>query len=1118
MECATRQVCYLTFGIIVSSLLVGLSPVSAEEPTLARLSFWVPPERMEEFVGAYEERVAPLLKKHGFLTSSMHGRTTVDSVFSRLFAFETPAGVAAKRKILQYDSEWRHLLQDMGRVFRSEDEDGLIPWHFGVYECSAGTGRPVSAGGGRRQGEWLSFDVQDGLPESTVNSILLDRDGLLWFGTHGGVSRYDGEHFTSFTTADGLASNRLLSLLQDRQGYIWFGTTEGVSRYDGEHFTTFTTADGLAGWQVNTMTEDRDGHLWFGTKGTNGEGTGVGRYDGERFTTLTMAEGLVSNRVRTMTEDRDGHLWFGTDQGISRYDGESFITLTTAEGLADNQVYSILQDRGGQLWFGTNSGMSRYDGKSFENFYVKPFNRILSMVEDEDGHLWFGSFFSGVYRYDGKEFTHFTTADGLPHKQVYAVAKDREDHLWVGTLGGGVSRYDGAQFATFTAQNGLPGSYVFSFLRDSKGDLWFGTAAGLARYDGRTFTQFIGEDSLGFNQANFALEDREGNLWFSTRWFTSGVRRFDGENFTAFTEENGLASNAVSEIVEDSQGNMWFATRKGVNRFDGEEFAHFTTADGLVSNVVVAILEDREGNLWFGTTEGISRYDGREFTSFTRREDMGIDEVNSIAEDQKGHLWFGGQGGVCRYDGKEFTTFTVEDGLKPGNILSVTEDLKGHLWFGIYGGGITRYDGLVFQHLSRRDGLVNDAVQSVFHDANGDVWIGADGGATRFRPSTKPPSVRLKEVVANRSYGSIQDLTLPSSQALVIFAFQGRSFSTPSERMAYVYRLQGYEDEWQPTRQKEVRYTDLPNGDYVFQVQAVDRDLNYSEPVAVRLTVHPPYRQLALIGILCLSLVGLVVVSGYALKKRHDLFVEMEEELQVAHDMQMSLMPGESPEIGGFDIAGRCLPFNHVGGDFFQYFPQDGKLAICMADVTGHAMEAAVPVMMFSGVLKTEMDYGHSVQQLFSKLNGTMNSSLDDRTYVCFCMGELDVADRRFRLANAACPYPFHFRAATGEVEEMQVDAYPLGVQDGTVYTTIETVLDQGDQIVFCSDGIAEATNVQEEMFGFERTAEVIRLACAEDLSAEALIDRLIGGVQDFAGDVPQGDDMTVVVLKVETL
>lgn len=130
---------------------------------------------------------------------------------------------------------------------------------------------------------------------------------------------------------------------------------------------------------------------------------------------------------------------------------------------------------------------------------------------------------------------------------------------------------------------------------------------------------------------------------------------------------------------------------------------------------------------------------------------------------------------------------------------------------------------------------------------------------------------------------------------------------------------------------------------------------------------------------------------------------------------------------------------------------------------------------------------------------------------------ELDLAGRRLEFANSGCPYPWHYHASTGEVSELQVDAYPLGVRAETVYSAIETNLEEGDYIVFCSDGIIEAKNAEEEMFGFEQTEETFKTACSEGLSAEVLIDRLIGKVQEFAGGAPQVDDMTCVALRVET-
>ena len=106
--------------------------------------------------------------------------------------------------------------------------------------------------------------------------------------------------------------------------------------------------------------------------------------------------------------------------------------------------------------------------------------------------------------------------------------------------------------------------------------------------------------------------------------------------------------------------------------------------------------------------------------------------------------------------------------------------------------------------------------------------------------------------------------------------------------------------------------------------------------------------------------------------------------------------------------------------------------------------------------------------------------------------------------------------AAEVSVVELRVDAYPLGIRPDTTWPVIELQLAPGDRVVFCSDGIIEATNEAGEMFGFERTGEVIRRGCQEGLSAEALLARVMGEVTKFRGETPQGDDQTVVVVNVE--
>ena len=118
-------------------------------------------------------------------------------------------------------------------------------------------------------------------------------------------------------------------------GWVWFGTWGGLSRYDGNEFVNFTTEDGLLANYVMAMHRDPDGVMWFGTHG----GGGVSRYDGQEFVSFTIEDGLAGNMIYAIHQDSDGVMWFGTARGgISRYDGQGFANFTTEDGLADNWV------------------------------------------------------------------------------------------------------------------------------------------------------------------------------------------------------------------------------------------------------------------------------------------------------------------------------------------------------------------------------------------------------------------------------------------------------------------------------------------------------------------------------------------------------------------------------------------------------------------------------------------------------------------------------------------------------------------------------------------------------------------------------------------------------------
>jgi DNA-binding NtrC family response regulator/ligand-binding sensor domain-containing protein len=840
--------------------------------TLARLTFWVPPAQLAEFEAVYETRIAPILSKHGLVESAERGRPTAEGMFSRLFAVANPAAIAAKREALGKDPQWQELgeslaagqrWQEIGeRLSRDFAEGEYLTGHLDLYSTPAGPGKQVTAGPGtqrvvgRGRGHWRTFDATDGLPGGIIRAILQDPEGTLWIGTFGGgLSRYDGQQFRRFGAKDGLPSPLVQSVALAHDGSLWIGTYgNGIYHYEGQRFRNLTTADGLVSDHVLRVLQDREGCLWVGTV------RGLGRWDGSGFSSFTTQDGLPADGVHAIFQDRAGCLWVGTGDvpgggkgGVCRYDGCRFTPFTAEGGLAaGNGVWSIYQDREGILWFGTAGGVSRYDGKELKTFTTEDglgSNEVWVILQDREGMLWFGTKYGGVSCFDGQDFTTFTTEDGLGYDCVETISQDREGALWFGTWNG-LSRYEPHTFTTFTAQDGLPDSQVLSICQDRAGALWFGTAkGGLCQYDGHTFTTYSMEDGLPDNRVSLLFQDPEGILWFSsaTQLHGKGVCRYDGHSFTTYTTEYGLAHDRVLSIFQDREGARWFggAAGGGASRYDGQVFAAFTVADGLAcSEWLSGIAQDQEGALWFSTVGGgVSRYDGQQFRTFTTQDGLVSDRVFSMIQDQEGVLWFGTMGeGLSRYDGQQFRTFTAQDGLADTTVLSVFQDRQGRIWTGTFG-GVSCYDGQVFQTLTTRDGLADNGVFAVFQDQEGSLWFGTTKGVTRYRPAQpSAPAAYIDAVVAERRYEGVPEVEIPDSVKVTAFAYHALSLKTRPEAMVYRYRLAGYDVKWANTPRQRVEFEDLPVGEYVFQVQAVDRDLNYSDPAEVRLKVVPDPR------------------------------------------------------------------------------------------------------------------------------------------------------------------------------------------------------------------------------------------------------------------------------------
>ena len=889
-------------------------------PALGRLAVPLSPERAGEFPGEFDAALLPILERRGFQAVEPPGGAGVDSAGQWYTRFFTAPGTTRLRQCwadVETDPAWiaaKLALAPYGARGNGQDSStaprALTAWMH-LYSSPAGEGvakelgpgrprniEPVTAraGAGVRSGNWWNLGVPDGVPQT--GEILQDEEGALWLATDLGVSRFDGVHVTSYEVSKVLHDGFVNGIHRDRRGNLWVargmrtsdGKGGGLSRFDGVGWRDFHVEDGLPYNYHTAVVEDAAGRLWFAA------GRGVSCLAGNRLTSYTPEHGLPAPFVLDLLGTRDGAVWLATAGGVSRFDGSTFTNYTETDGLPGGGVQTIAEDSSGRLWVAGYGGVAYRDGEAFRRFETGGLERVTAVEEDRFGNLWFASK-SGLHRYDGEEVRSMGKEDGLLNPFLNSVIEDREGNLWVGTHEG-LSRYDGELVKTFSAADGLPSDLVIRMEEDPQGRICLATLGdGLVRFDGRRFETFTTADGLPSDTLLALMAARSGTLWVGTM---AGLAAFDGASFRAFTTADGLSDNEIWRIAEDPGGKIWVNTRWGVNYSDGERFRPL---EGRSLPGKLQLMEggfaDAGGNLWFTGQQqgqgGLFRFDGEVFRKFPLAGSFADSPLAMLADE--GGLWLGTGNGLVRFDGESFETWTTRDGLTGKSIHSVTRDGAGHLWLASYGGGVDRFDGEVFQNLHRPDGLPRDSANDILVAGDGSVWIATLDGITRYRPGRLPPPVRITEVVADRSYRPGEEISVPSSQELIAFEFRGTSLRGRPDRILYLYRLLGREQEWRKTRETRVEYAGLPRGDYTFEVVAVDADLNRSRnPAAAALEVRFPYDQLAWI----LSIgAGLLLVAGFTLVhfRNYNRLEEARTAAEAANEAKSAFLANMSHEL-----------------------------------------------------------------------------------------------------------------------------------------------------------------------------------------------------------------------------
>lgn len=1018
---------------------------------------------------------------------------------------------------------------------------------------------------------WKKFGVEDGLPGNAVQDLVAAPDGALWAAvrrgfdrqTRQGLAYFFGEEWRGIDTPEEFRGRGgLRQILGLDGGRACLVTEEGrLLRFDGAQLYV-VMLDGQPIQGIQSLMADANGKVWvaYGGRGGNalfgpgmgqggrGELGGRGRRGG-----LRGADGPDGGRGRGEPDGRGGR------GGLRDMDGSG-----DGRGRGGRPPVPGVRQAGGRPG-GFAQGMGLLDVDTGEWTTIADMDSlndvsVSAMAQSADGTVWFGTDEGGLKRYHLGQWETFTTEDGLPSNRVQVIRFAQDGTMWIGTPAGAASRDASGTWRIFTEREGLPNSYVVDICIAEDGAIWVGTRGGVARLglsgwlhhrswpgmNDRGASIFaldergqlwVGNDALyNFEQGSWQVAreleddvrgrlvdlfvDGKGSLWAVTRF---QLLRYDGELWEVINPDRrmGLGFRAVCPAQD---GGVWAIARSGVHRFDGQVWTALSTAQGLAQiggnpdRSGFSICEASDGSLWLGQVDGLVHLVDGERRKYTVADGIPDGPIMVVAEDIGGQIWISSPlEGVAHFNGQRWRRVPGADQAQFNGVSRIFPANDGTVWLASPIDGAIHTDGFAWVRYTVQEGLPSTQVWDVGQDAEGNLWFATSGGLGCYNPDGDAPETLLLAPPVQIA---------PYQNALFEFSGQDVWKQTPDGSLQYSWRLG--EGAWSGfARNNRVLLKELDAGVHKFEVRAMDLAFNVDKTSAVQMfeVLAPVWQRPWFVGLSGVSLLIVLVTTGYAFQKHKRwritqtlLIDELETELQEAHDMQMGLLPRDPVSEKGFEVVGRCLPANHVGGDYFTYFWLDDDrttLGFGAADVSGKAMQGAVRAMQLSAMLHYEVRAAQTPIDVLRNLNVVLQEQFDAASFVTCCLGTLDLETGEIVLANSGHPYPYRV-SADGDLYMVELMSVPLGMtlppEVDTEPKEARVFLDFGDMLVLYSDGVTDMQNAAGEFYEEARLEALLKEHA--NASADVLIDTVIDDLVRFRASAAQTDDVTLLVIK----
>jgi signal transduction histidine kinase/ligand-binding sensor domain-containing protein len=748
-----------------------------------------------------------------------------------------------------------------------------------------------------------NLGVNNGLPHSSVYSILQDKKGFMWFGTADGLCRYDGNnlvtfHYKSKPGEDAVKNFVRGKMLEDKTGNIWYCNESGLYKWDvlKEVVLRVKTFDlkKFRNSEFQCVYIDKASHIWifnitYGILQFNPIDGSLKQYP------LPLKAGHNGFALNFFDSDPYGNIWFRSGN-----DKDPYIVFNKK---SQNYFVQSDEDPPHAFFFERNLKILAYDDKliyRYTEYYrsdtifklvngKKTSFYVINGLRDNYGRLWMTARGKGLFYYDEKnkhfhEFHHDNSkSKSLPFDLTTCLFIDRNDNLWIGTDGGGVARLDLKQpkFSIFPlAESDYPllnDYFTKCFFEDEKGRIWFGSQSnGLSIYDPDTYVLINFRHEPGNNKSipgnivGSILKDRDGNIWVGS---SGGISLFNEKkkSFETIPIENlpklfPLVYHFVNKLKQLDNGDILAATSLGIIKIKkgkNGSYKGYYYLNNPWFNSLATDIEEMPDKTLYATLRTLGLFEFEQSGDEIKYVKKFLQDFDlmSVRKDEimPGILWIGSNKGLIRFNTvtHAYRLWNEKNGLANNHVYGSLEDSDGNLWLST-NKGLSFFDRKLnrFENYSFHDGLQSNEFNSqAFHKSEtGTFYFGgvkgfnwfnpAYSGREQIKPTAAITGIEINEFPFQKDSVILVNRTLsvPYDRNDFNFEFAALDYTRP-EANKFRYMLQGWDAGWISTGVGSARYANLPPGNYTLRLQVSNTNGIWSNEEMLHIRIQTPFWQ-----------------------------------------------------------------------------------------------------------------------------------------------------------------------------------------------------------------------------------------------------------------------------------